>query len=192
MDYTKASNGSELENKDVKSLDTKKAKRQQGKSNLELAKTFNDALKEYLDKADKRITQAKHNSPKELANITKVYDARSAMTALVNTFQKKAWYHDFRQIHKGVITEIESMKKTAKQKVNSNDSDSDYSDDNESNDSNEILPVSNKKKTFESPRSFDDDDDYDDDNVDDDDGDDDVDRYVENDGFDDGDGDNED
>jgi hypothetical protein len=60
------------------------------------------------------------------------------MTALVNTFLKKAWYHDFKQMHKGVITEIESMKKTAKKKVNSNDSDSDYEDNNESNDSNDL------------------------------------------------------
>jgi hypothetical protein len=37
MDFTTASNGSESENKDIESLDTK-AKRQQGKSNLELAK----------------------------------------------------------------------------------------------------------------------------------------------------------
>jgi hypothetical protein len=74
MNFTTASNGSESENKDVKYLDTK-AKRQQGKSNLELAKTINDALREYLDKADKRMIQAKKNSPKELANITKVYDA---------------------------------------------------------------------------------------------------------------------
>jgi hypothetical protein len=60
-------------------------------------------------------------------------------------FQKKAWYHDFIQMHKGVITEIESMKKPADKKVNSNDSDYDSLDANESNDSNEISPVSNKK-----------------------------------------------
>jgi hypothetical protein len=109
MDLTAASYGSESENKDFESLDTE-AKRQQGKSNLELAKTVNNALKEYLDKAEKRITQAKTISPKELANI-KVYNTRSAMTALVNTFHKKAWYHDFRKMHKGVIAEIKSIKK---------------------------------------------------------------------------------
>jgi hypothetical protein len=43
MNFTMASNGSESEKKDVKSLDTK-AKRHQGKSNLELAKTINNAL----------------------------------------------------------------------------------------------------------------------------------------------------
>jgi hypothetical protein len=58
MDFTTASNGSESENKDVESLDTK-AIRQQGKSNFDLAKTVNDVLKEYLDKADKRKAQAK-------------------------------------------------------------------------------------------------------------------------------------
>ncbi len=86
MNFTTASNGSESEKKDVKSLDTK-AERQQGKSNLELSKTINDALKEYLDKADKRITQAINKSPKELANITKVYEAGSAMTACFHVLQ---------------------------------------------------------------------------------------------------------
>ncbi len=142
MDFTVASNGSESENKDVKYLDTK-SKRQQGKSNLELAKRVNNALKEYLDKVDKMMAQAKTKSPKDLANITKVYDARSAMTALVNTFHKKAWYHSFRQMHEGVINDTESMRKLAKKKVNSNNFDPDYLDGNESNDSNEISPVSN-------------------------------------------------
>jgi hypothetical protein len=62
------------------------------------------------------MTQAKQKTPKELANITKVHDAGSAMTALVNTFQKKARYHNFREMHKGVITEIESMKNRLKRK----------------------------------------------------------------------------
>jgi hypothetical protein len=65
MDSTTAGNGSEAENKDVKSLDTK-AKRQQGKSNLDLTMTVNDALKEYLGKADKRMAQAKKDFPKKL------------------------------------------------------------------------------------------------------------------------------
>jgi hypothetical protein len=70
MDFTMPSNGSESENKDVKSLDTK-AERQQGKSNLELAMTVNNALKEYLDKADMRMTQAKKNLPKNLPILQK-------------------------------------------------------------------------------------------------------------------------
>jgi hypothetical protein len=53
-------------------------------------------------------------SPKELTNIIKVYDATSTMTALVNTFHKKVRYHDFRDMHKGVINEIESMKQPKK------------------------------------------------------------------------------
>jgi hypothetical protein len=67
-----------MSNKDVKSLDTK-SKRQQGKSNLELAMTVNVELKEYLDKADNRMKQAQKKSPRKLANMAKVYDAVSAI-----------------------------------------------------------------------------------------------------------------
>jgi hypothetical protein len=70
MNFTTASNGSESENKDVESLDTK-PKRQQGKSNFGLAKTINNALKEYLDKADKRTTQALKNLPKNFPILQK-------------------------------------------------------------------------------------------------------------------------
>ncbi len=60
-----ASNSSESENKDVKSLDTK-AKRQQGKLNHELAMTVSAALKEYLDNTDNWMRQAKKNLLKNL------------------------------------------------------------------------------------------------------------------------------
>jgi hypothetical protein len=61
-----------------------KAKRQQGQSNHELVTTVGAALKEYLDKADNMMKQAKNISPKELAIMKKIYNAASAFTALVN------------------------------------------------------------------------------------------------------------
>jgi hypothetical protein len=44
-------------------------------------------------------------------------DAVSAITVLLNRFHKKVTNHDFREMHEGVITEIESMKKIVKKKL---------------------------------------------------------------------------
>ncbi len=45
-------------------------------------------------------------------------DALSAITALLNRFSQKVTNHNFREMHKDVITEIESVKPPAKRNQN--------------------------------------------------------------------------
>ncbi len=69
----------------------------------------NCALIQLLEKANKRKTQPKKKSPKELANVKKPYDAASAFTAMVNkTFNKSGAYKDFELMHQAIEYDVES------------------------------------------------------------------------------------
>jgi hypothetical protein len=69
----------------------------------------NSALIELLEKANKRKTQPKKKSPKELANMKKSYDPASAFTAMVNkTFNKGSAYKDFELMHQAIDYDFKS------------------------------------------------------------------------------------
>jgi hypothetical protein len=68
------------------------------------------ALIESLEKANKQKTQPKKNSPKELANMKKAYDAASAFTAMVNKmFNKSSACIDFEPMHQAIDYDVNSL-----------------------------------------------------------------------------------
>ncbi len=106
--FTAANNNidSETENDNVKGLDTN-ADKHEGQSNQELALIVNTALIESLQKAEKQKKLAKKNSPKELPNMKKAFDAASAFTTIMSkTFNKSIPYKDFEEMSQDRLHQV--------------------------------------------------------------------------------------
>jgi hypothetical protein len=57
-----------------------------------------------LQKAEKQMKLAKKNSPTELANMKKAYDAASAFTTIMsNTIDKSIPYNDFEEMNQDML-----------------------------------------------------------------------------------------
>ncbi len=70
---------------------------------------MSNALIQLLEKANKQKRQPKKNTPKELANMKKTYDAASARTAMVNKmFNKSSAYKDFQLMHQAIDYDVKS------------------------------------------------------------------------------------
>jgi hypothetical protein len=94
------------ENNNLDGLDTN-ANRHEGQSNQELALIVNTALIESLQKAEKRKKLAKENSPKELTNMKKSYDAASAFTTIMsNTLDKSIPDKDFEEMNQDMLRQV--------------------------------------------------------------------------------------
>jgi hypothetical protein len=64
----------------------------------------NTALIESLQKAEKQKKLAKKNSPKELANMKKAFDAASAFTTIMSrAFNKHIPYKDFEEMNQDML-----------------------------------------------------------------------------------------
>jgi hypothetical protein len=94
------------ENDDLNGLDTD-ANRHEGQSNQELVLIMNTALIESLQKAEKQKNLAKKNSPKELANMKKAYDAAFAFTTIMsNTLDKSVPNKDFEEMNQDMLRQV--------------------------------------------------------------------------------------
>jgi hypothetical protein len=86
-------------------LDTN-TNRHEGQSNQELTLVVNTFLIKSLQKADKQKKLAK-NSPKELTNMKKAYDAASAFTTIMNnTLDKSVPYEDFIEMNQDMLCQV--------------------------------------------------------------------------------------
>ena len=134
----------------------------------------NAALLESINKAEKQKSQQRPWKKNELNNLKKVFDAASAMTAIVNRLPNNTeTYDNFKDMHHGIAKKIASGDEPQQNKANhdkankervledaeDNDNDSDHEpktlhlpDGNDSNDSdNEIdneLKGSNEDEEY--------------------------------------------
>jgi hypothetical protein len=103
---TTATFSGDIENNNLESLNTS-VKRQQGVSTNDLVATVNATLIDCLEKAEKQKKQERQVVPRELANLKKVFDATSAMMAIVNKLDNNTdTYNDFKQMHDSITTMI--------------------------------------------------------------------------------------
>ncbi len=157
---TTGTNSDDIENPDLKGLDTS-VKRQQGVQTHDLIGMVNAALLDCVNKAEKQRSQQRPWKKNELNNMKKVFDAASAMTAIANWLPNNTeTYNNFKDMHHGIAKKIASGDEPQQNKANrdkankervledaeDNDDDSDHEpktlhlpDGNDSNDSdNEI------------------------------------------------------
>jgi hypothetical protein len=76
-------NSTDIENPDLKGLNTS-VERQQGVQTCDLIRMVNAALLDCINKAEKQRSQQRPWKKNGLNNLKKVFDAASAMTAIVN------------------------------------------------------------------------------------------------------------
>jgi hypothetical protein len=99
---TKATNSNDIENPDLKGLNTS-VERQQGVQTCDLIGMVNAALLDCNNKAEKRRSQQRPMKPNELNNLKKVFDAASAMAAIVNLLPNNTeTYNNFKDMHHGI------------------------------------------------------------------------------------------
>jgi hypothetical protein len=129
------------ENNNLDGLDTN-ANRHEGQSNQELALTVNTALIKSLQKAEKQKKLAKRNSPKELTNMKKAYDATSAFTTIMsNTLDKSIPYKDLEEMNQDMPRQVNLT-------IEENSTgDSDKNSSNNSSSEDEAPPPKKKQKS---------------------------------------------
>jgi hypothetical protein len=96
----------DIENPDLKGLDTS-VERQQGVQTCDLIGMVNAVLLDCVNKAVKQKSQQRPWKKHELNNLKKVFDAASAMTAIVNWLPNNTeTYDNFKDMHHGIAKKI--------------------------------------------------------------------------------------
>ncbi len=111
-------NSNDIENPDLKGLDTS-VERQQGVQTCDLIGMVNAAFLDCINKAEKQKSQQRPWKKNELNKLKKVFEAASAMTAIVNWLPNNTeTYDNFKDMHHGIAKKIASGDEPQQNKAN--------------------------------------------------------------------------
>ncbi len=115
---TTGTNSKDIENPDLKGLNTS-VERQQGVQTCDLIGMVNAALLDCINKAEKQKSQQRPWKKNKLNNLKKVFDAASAMTAIVNRLPNNTeTNNNFKDMHHGIAKKIASGDELQQNKAN--------------------------------------------------------------------------
>ena len=117
----------------------------------ELALNVRKLITDLVIKADKKINDNKTILDKEMGYMKNLFNAKSFLMALVNTFNKNVEYKNLSEMHQELLETIQQNKMPTKQlhQTNTDRSDSDYIDKSKSKDEEEKEVIDNNSTDTE-------------------------------------------